>query len=118
MIDMPVSSKRNSDLLKEGTKVRVKSLEWFSDNCTDVHYTKFGNDFIFYIGERQEDYIRISVDFLKTIGDMDLEIHNRILSANDTMLYTLKYCGSDSPTGNIFLTTFFTEDMLEPLQSQ
>ena len=111
---MPVSSKRNSEILSKGTKVRVKSLDWFSENSTNVEYTKFGNTYVF---NTDNGTLKFDIDFLKSLEGVDLEISLIYYSGveNKPLLYTVKDPNRDS-SGTLFAMTFFTEDMLEPVQ--
>lgn len=111
---MPVSSKRNSEMLRKGTKVRVKSLDWFSENSTNVEYTKFGNIFVF---DTEPFALSFDIEFLKSLEGVDLEISLIYYSGfeNKPLLYTVKDPNRDS-SGTLFAMTLFTEDMLEPVQ--
>lgn len=111
---MPVSSKRNSELLSKGTRVRIKSLDWFSENSTDVEYTKFGNIYVF---NTDNGTLKFDIDFLKALEGVDLEISMIYYSGVEDIppLYNIKDPNLDS-SGTLFAMTFFTEDMLEPVQ--
>jgi hypothetical protein len=111
---MPVSSKRNSESLRKGTKVRIKSLDWFSENSTNVEYTKFGNIYVF---NTDNGVLKFDIDFLKSLEGVDLEISLIYYSGveNKPLLYTVKDPNRDS-SGTLFAVTLFTEDMLEPVQ--
>lgn len=101
-------------MLSKGTKVRVKSLDWFSENSNNVEYTKFGNIYVF---NTVNGVLKFDIDFLKSLEGVDLEISLIYYSGFDNrpLLYTVKDPNRDS-SGTLFAMTLFTEDMLEPVQ--
>lgn len=112
---MPVSSKRNSENeLSEGTRVRVKSPSWFNDNCYEFNNVNGSIDYVFIVGENS---LCINMGFLDFIKDSELEITGVQYIAPGIPSYTVKKFGEDIG-GNYFLTTHFTEDMLEVEQPQ
>ena len=101
----------NSKFTK-GQRVRVKPLSWFYEKCTDIECNSFGNRFVFY-GKLTK--LTIDIDFLKCLIDADLAVSQVYFSGDGRPpVYTVVDLNRNS-TGTMFCTTFFTENMLEPV---
>lgn len=112
MICMYVSSGRgnNGTDLKIGDKVTVAENKWFMDNCTSIDHTKYGSDYIF---STEFNTLRVNMDFIDIVRDLDNVIISSVIDVCGETLYTISCPDNPGLMRPMFLMTYLTRDMLD-----